>query len=296
MQLNRINGNTYYIDNPTNIGVFIFKSKYCLLIDTGINNNTAGRFDEVLDKNSLKPKYIINTHNHVDHAGGNSYFKEHYPGAQFFTSPGEKLFIENNYLFTTYVFGTSPIKDIGKRPKEVSIDMTLNNGIHKIGEERFEIIRLAGHSLEQIGIATPDRVLFMGDSLFSENIMEKYTIPFLFDVEEQLKTIESVKTLDYEYYLLSHGDKVYDQAGIIRLADENKDNIENCLNDIRELLNQPMSREEVLEQICVKNSINLDFRSYHLCLSAVGALIVYLYNQGLLEYEVENGKLYYYIK
>lgn len=294
MELNKINGNTYFIDNPTNIGVYIFKSKYCLLVDDGINNTVAGKFDELLDRSGFKPKYIVNTHNHEDHAGANNYFREHHPGSIFHASAGEKLFIENNYLFSTYIFGAAPIKELRRRSRSTGIDVILDMGINKIGDEKFEILPLKGHSIDQIGIATPDRVCFLGDSLFSKTIMEKYTFPFLFDIEEQLKTIEYIKTLDYDYYVLSHGDKIYDNEAIGMLAEENRNNIENYLNYIKDLLNQPLTREEILEQICIKYDMKLDFKSYHLCLSSAGAFIAYLYNNEMLDYEVENGKLYYY--
>lgn len=294
MELSKINGNTFYIDNPTNIGVYIFKNKYCLLVDDGINNTVAGKIDELMDKSGLKPKYIVNTHNHEDHAGANSYFREHYPGAVFHASAGEKLFIENGYLFSTYIYGASPIKELRRRSRSTGIDVVLDMGINKIGDEKFEIIPLKGHSIDQIGIGTPDRVCFMGDSLFSESIMEKYTFPFLFDIEEQYRTIEYIKNLDYEYYVLSHGDRIYNSEGIRILAEENRKKIESYLDYFQEILNQPLTREDILEQLCIKYDMKLDFKSYHLCLSSVGAFIAYLYNNDLLDYEVENGKLYYY--
>ena len=83
---------------------------------------------------------------------------------------------------------------------------------------------------------------------------------------------------------------------LFRSADLNKENINKYIDCIMELLNQPLTREELLEQICILGSINLEFRSYHLCLSSAGAFIAYLYNKDLLSYEVENGKLYYYVK
>ena len=41
MELNKVNGNTYYIDNPTNIGVYLYKNKYCMMVDTGIDNGVG---------------------------------------------------------------------------------------------------------------------------------------------------------------------------------------------------------------------------------------------------------------
>lgn len=296
MKLNKVNGNTYKINNPTNIGVYAFKSKYCLLVDTGINNAVAGKINGLLEVAGYKPKYIVNTHNHPDHSGGNSYFKEHYPGTVFYASAGEKIFIENLVLFPVVLYGALPVKEMGRKLKGCGVDVTLPSGTVRIGEEKFEVIPLKGHSLDQIGIATPDRVCFLGDSLFSYSIMEKYPFPFLYDIEEQLKTIEYIKSLDYDYYVLSHGDTILDAREVVHLADRNRDNIEKYCDCIKDMLNQPLTREEILEKICIDKSMRLDFRSYYLCLSTVGAFISYLSNMDLLEHQVENGRLYYYLK
>lgn len=53
MELTKIKGNTFYINAPTNIGVFSYKNKNCLLIDTGINNTAARKIDNVLAENRL---------------------------------------------------------------------------------------------------------------------------------------------------------------------------------------------------------------------------------------------------
>lgn len=299
LNLNKINGNTYYIDNPTNIGVYAFKNKYCVLVDTGINNSVAGKIDELLEQNGLKPKFIINTHNHIDHSGANIYFKEHHPGSVFHASYGEKLFIENDFLFSTYIYGANPIKGFKKKnakSRGVEVDVVLDYGINKINDEKFEILPLKGHSIEQVGVVTPDGVCFMGDSLFSDSILDKYNFPFLFDIEDQLQTIEFIKTLQYDYYVLSHGSKIYNTSDIRELCDKNKKNIEDYIDDFKKLLNQPLTREEILEQICINNNIQLDFRGYYLCISSVAAFVAYLYNVDLLDFEVENGKLYYYLK
>ncbi|EET85572.1 zinc-dependent hydrolase [Clostridium carboxidivorans P7] len=39
MSLDKIKGNTYYINSVTNSGIFVFKNKNCLIIDTGSNNS-----------------------------------------------------------------------------------------------------------------------------------------------------------------------------------------------------------------------------------------------------------------
>lgn len=299
MELNKVNGNTYYIDNPTNIGVYLYKNKYCMMVDTGIDNGVGARVGDVLQREGIKPKYIVNTHSHIDHAGADLYFKERYPGAVFFASSGESIFIEDDYLFPAYLYGAAPIKELKrKRAKRrgVSIDEVVEPGPLKINGEKFEVLSLKGHSIDQIGIATADGVCFLEDSLYSGEIAEKYPFPLYFDVEDQLETIDYIKGLDFDYYVLSHGEGIRHRDGIMNLADDNRRSIERCLDDIMTLLSQPLTREDVLEQISVLYELKPDFRDYYLCLSSAGAFIAYLYNHDLLDFQVENGKLYYYMK
>jgi hypothetical protein len=91
MELIKIKGNTYYIQAGTNIGVISFKNKNCLLVDTAINNTAARKIDTIISENSLHAKYIINTHSHEDHCGGNNYFKDTYPGTYVYASEIEKI-------------------------------------------------------------------------------------------------------------------------------------------------------------------------------------------------------------
>lgn len=299
MQLNKINGNSYFIYNPTNIGIYAFKNKYCIMVDTGISNTAAAKLCDILESGGLKPKYVINTHHHPDHAGGNHYIREHYAGCAFLAGGDEKIFIENDMLFPQMLYSANPVKELIKgnaKAKSVPIDLVLENGVNKINDEKFEIICLPGHSIGHIGIGTPDRVCFLGDSIFSEKIMKKHPLPFLFDIDKQLNTLQIIKGLEYEYYVLGHADSVYDLQSIRSLADENIKYIEKNIDDILELLSQPLTCDDLLEQLCIINNIQLDFRNYYLCHSSAGAFLSYLYNKDMLEYQIEEGKLYYYAK
>jgi glyoxylase-like metal-dependent hydrolase (beta-lactamase superfamily II) len=139
----------------------------------------------VQDRSNLLIKYIINTHNHIDHAGGNVFFQEHYPGSLFYASENEKLFMENAYLFPMYLYGGNPVKELSRhfhKSKTLRVDEIVTAGTYKMNDEKFEIIPLPGHTGGQISIGTRDRVCFLGDSLFSQEIITKYSLPFLFAI------------------------------------------------------------------------------------------------------------------
>ncbi len=298
MQLQKINGNTYFIAAPTNIGVFLFKDKYTLLIDSGNNNQQARKISEILSDENMNVKYIINTHSHIDHSGGNGFFKEHFPGSILYSSEAEKIFIENDQLFPIYLYGASPIRSFEKhfvKGKNVLADFTVQQGTEKINNEKFEIIALPGHANGQIGIGTKDRVCFLGDALFSQEIMDKYRIPFLFDIEAQFETYQMIKELDYDYYVLSHSSQIYSQEEIKDLAKSNIQNLNEYIDMLIELLHQPKTREEVTEEIIILEELSPDFDEYHFIFSTIGAIISYLYETQELSFQIENGRLYYYI-
>ena len=299
MELIKINGNSYYIPGPTNIGVFQFKDKYTLLIDTGDNNQQARKIAELIQANNLNSKYILNTHNHIDHAGGNMFFQEHYPGSLFYTSEDEKLFLENGILFSMYLYGGMPVNELSRhflKDKKLRVDEILTPGSCKINDEKFEIIPLPGHARGQIGVGTRDRVCYLGDALFSREIIAKYSLPFLFNIEDQLNSYKTIEELDYDFFIIGHASQVYDPAEIKDLAGFNQDKLMYYLNLALDLFSQPHTREELLEEICILEDLQLDFKEYYFSLSTTGAIIAYLHNQGELTYQLENGKLHYYKK
>ncbi len=299
MQLEKINGNSYYIPAPTNIGVFQFKDKYALLVDSGDNKQQARKIDELLRKQGLSVKYVVNTHNHIDHSGGNLYFQENYPGTILYASEPEKLFIEDQTLFPLYLYGGQPPRELSRhfvRNQKININGILSTGLCKINEEKFDVIPLAGHARGLIGIATRDSVCYLGDALFSEDKIVKYSLPFLFDVATQLDTYQVLADLDYDYYVLGHADMVYNPSELKKLIDFNKRNLSHYLDLILELLIQAKTREELLEEIVILKELTLDFKAYFFSLSTIAAMISYLYDQDLLTHQLENGKLYYFLK
>jgi glyoxylase-like metal-dependent hydrolase (beta-lactamase superfamily II) len=294
MNLNKINGNTYYIDAPTNSGIFKFKNKNCLIVDTGLNNSAAKKLDEVIIENNLHPKYIINTHNHIDHCGGNIYFQKNYPGVLVYTSYGEKVFMENEYLHASILSSSYPPKSLNRSNKPIPTDYVLDYGINKIGDEKFNIIKLPGHSIEHIGIITQDKVCFLGDSIFSSEILDKYSFPYLYNISDSLNTLNAIKEIDADYFLISHSNGVVSKDEIVTIADRNIKNIENYKDEILELLDQPLTREDILENITILNNLKLNFNEYYLNLSGVSAFISYLYNEKLIDCSIEDGKMYYF--
>jgi glyoxylase-like metal-dependent hydrolase (beta-lactamase superfamily II) len=299
MSLIRINGNSGYIPGSTNSGVFLFKDKYALVIDSGDTNQDARKIQESLEAESFKIKYVINTHSHIDHCGGNIYFKEKFPGSIFFASRSARLFIANAFLFPLYIYGGNPPEQLSHglvRSKSVTPDNILTEGIIRINEEKFEVFNLNGHAPGQVGIGTRDRVVYLGDALFSRENIDKYSFPFLFDIEEQYKTLDKIPELDYDHFVLGHGEQVYKKEEIENLVRFNRSNLDDYLNISLELLEQPHSREELLEEIVILKELGPDIKEYFFLSSTMAAMLSFLISKNQVEYQLESGRLFYYRK
>jgi len=116
----------------------------------------------LLKENDLKAIYIINTHGHIDHIGGNKGVKEA-TGAQILIHPQDaKMLINPNANFSFLM---------GSKVTSPAADKFIDQGdIIKIGNTvELEVIHTPGHSLGGICLKTGD-IIFVGDTLFQGSI------------------------------------------------------------------------------------------------------------------------------
>ncbi|MBE6138201.1 MAG: MBL fold metallo-hydrolase [Firmicutes bacterium] len=104
------------------------KGKECLIIDPG---DEPHKIEQQINKTV---KAIIVTHNHFDHVGGVSYFKEKY---------GVEVYDYDN----------------------------LKEGINNISEFMFEVLYMPGHTVDSIVIYfKEEQIMFVGDFIFYHTI------------------------------------------------------------------------------------------------------------------------------
>ena len=291
MNIVKIKGETYYIKDATNVGVYVFTDSKCLLIDTCFTRGQARKIDITLKKNNIYLKYIINTHTHLDHCRGNLYFQKNYPQCKVYASEPEKPFMENPYLLAALFYSASPLKALNRSPRSFPVDYYLKTGIQKVGEQEFEIIPLYGHTRGQIGVITPDRVCFLGDSIFSIHTLEKYCLPYIYDIGESIKTMHSLLEIDADYFVISHDEDVLTRETLPYLVKRNLANIEKFQLQILELLKQPLTREDLVEHLTTNNDLVLNLMEYHIIFSTVSAFLKYLVDEELITYHVHTSRL-----
>ena len=208
---------------------------------------------------------------------GHNFIKENHTGTLMVASAKEKLFMENSALDTIIFHGAAPMPGMSTRIMKAcdsTVDMEVTGGIVELEGKKFNIVPLEGHSIGQIGVATEDNVLFCGDAFFSDDKMEKYPFPFLFDVKAHLNTLEFLLETDYDYYIISHCDKLLDDPK--NLIEKNIKNVNENLQIIQDFLAQPLTREDLTELIIKKYDISMNISQYYITISSVSAFLTFL--------------------
>ena len=131
-------------------------SKEAMIIDP------ANAADMLLDEISeLNLKYIVNTHGHGDHIGGNKFLKENTQAKLAIHELDAQMLIDPRQNLSTH-WGAQLISP--------AADIILQDGdFLQLGEYKFKIIHTPGHSRGGICLLV-DNLLFCGDTLFAGSI------------------------------------------------------------------------------------------------------------------------------
>ncbi|MBN8048557.1 MULTISPECIES: MBL fold metallo-hydrolase [Paraclostridium] len=301
MRFKNIKGNSFYIRGGTNTGVYVFNDKSALIIDPGLPGVRPRNIIRDLEKEGITIKWMINTHEHNDHYGAGYQFKEKYPNLVNMSSFYSKLYIDNPILFSTYIMGgnTNEFFDnilMSKNMKNVSIDRTIKPGKLHINGEYIEIIDLKGHTAGSVGVLTKDKVLFLGDMLVGEELLYKFDLLFIFDVEAYLNSLDLLQTIDFEYVVLGHCKKELDKFETLDLLKKHRESVNKYLNQIRNIMKEPKSLESILKIILNENNLSYNYKEYHFFKSTLVGMISYLNKLGEIKYFIEDGDVLYYTK
>ena len=165
--------------------VSCIETKEALIIDPGFEEKKdAEKVLKEVKQQELHIKYVVNTHGHPDHIGGNRIIKEatnallliHEYDAPMLTGPTENL----SMLLRLHAM--SP-----------PADKTLHEGdLIRFGKTTLKVLHTPGHSKGSISLLGDD-VIFTGDTLFAGSI-GRYDLPSA-SYKEIIHSIKRLATL-----------------------------------------------------------------------------------------------------
>lgn len=290
MELTKLGEKTYCIQNPTNIGIYKLDDEKICLIDTGNDKESGRKILKIINEQNWQVECIINTHSNADHVGGNKFIQDR-TNCKILSSKKETAIINNPELEPALLYGAMPLNELNNKfllAKESDCQVIDNNL-----PEGLEYFTLKGHFIDMIGIKTSDNIYFLGDSIFSEETINKYHIFFIYDVEKYLQTLDFLETLNGTFYIPSHVKPLTDLKELIKL---NKNKINEICNAILNACQNPITTEEIIKKIFDTYNLEININQYALLGSTIKSYLTYLNNQNRVEYFFKDNLLYWLIK
>ncbi|MFN3268324.1 MAG: MBL fold metallo-hydrolase, partial [Zestosphaera sp.] len=284
MSLARVSENVYVLEGRTNVGVIKTEGGECLVVDTGVSRDHGRRLFNILKNMGLKIRAVVNTHSHADHIGGNKIILER-SNVVFYSSILEKPFIELPLTEAIYLYGAYPPEILRKHLIEAE-GVPVDDVSKLIKEYPFlRIEELPGHSIGMIGVGVGN-VLFSADAFFPDEVIGKYVVPYHFNVQEALKTLEKLNVdvlKNYEVVVPSHG-KILKREEAQQLVSKNIKTITNIRSVILRNADGTLSLNELIKRVFKELALAPQTTiNYLLIVSALKSYIAWLINEDLIE-------------
>ncbi len=275
----------FTIDIGPNLIMGLDEGDSTIIFDTGIDESVARKIDKAIGKPTST---IINSHSHADHIGGNHYFQKKY-NTKVYAPSGEISFISNPELEPSLLNGgfwdyAAKDKFLCAKP---SIAEPLDYDL--LSKKGIEPIDLAGHSPSMTGFKV-DGIIYLGDAVFSSEIIEKYKVLYLYDVSKFVNSLKKIEETHFEKAVICHKG-VFDKEELNKVIESNKIHS----TEIKALLIEAADNSsdyEITEYILDKLGINPNLTIYLLILSTIRSYLSSLQNEGVLEPIFDKGVLW----
>jgi glyoxylase-like metal-dependent hydrolase (beta-lactamase superfamily II) len=251
MKIEQISGNTWCLNGHQLIPIYRTDTTHCIMMDTGAQ---AMREEIVrtLDEAGITPIGLLCTHTHFDHFGNAKYLSQRYhcpvalPLGEAEICRTAASVKSHLFVFTAGQIASDPqmadipcLVDHVIRPEETD---TMFRGVV------FRVLHTPGHSMDHVSYITPDNVCYGGDALMCGRSLAVSKLPYAFNFRQSLETLELFRGLDCTHLVLAHSGIV--QGPFDALVDENRDVMLAQFDQVRQLVDHPMSAESICKAVC----------------------------------------------
>lgn len=299
MKLHRYNNNTDIWRGGTNSGIFHLSEKNIMIIDPGLSESRGRRFVTYADKENKVITHVVTTHEHSDHIGALKGILDASQEPLLVADSHAVQSIEQPDTFLSYINGGAPNKQLRgffrKVEHDVKVALPLEDGVFEIENHTFRWIYFGGHSIGSGGLLTPDKVLFLGDTLIPSEILTKFKLPLIYDVNGQFEGFERLRVLDFDYCVTGHGRSVLTRDECLSLVDENEQVLRDCIELIQVRLKQPQSKEALMAYLIEELSLELNYKEFLFGRSSLASILSHLIDLDIASFTFSEGQLLYHL-
>ncbi|MDR3050381.1 MAG: MBL fold metallo-hydrolase [Oscillospiraceae bacterium] len=268
---------TYYINCPAKIGIYRANDTDVYLLDSGNDKDAGRRVRQILEQNGWRLAAILNTHAHADHIGGNQYLQRQ-TGCAVFACGVETAFARYPILEPSLLYGGCPPKELRQKfllaQASDARDITDAAFPREIG-----VIPLPGHFFDMVGFRTPDDVVFLADCLSGRETLDKYGIPFIYDVGAYLQTLDTVAALRACLFVPAHAEASADMRELVQY---NRQKVLAVADNLLACCAAPQTFETILQAMFRHYQLTMSFAQHALVGSSIRSYLAWLKDAGRL--------------
>jgi len=232
LTLNKVKDDLWEIEGDGgNVAVYV-TGEGVILIDDKFDQDHQGIVDQVKSVTNQPIKYIINTHYHADHSGGNTKFL---PTAEIISTANARSNIVEHKQSNAPA-GVSPAR----------IVFTTETAVFLGGKEVHAYYFGRGHTNGDAVIYFPAlRTLHTGDLMAGASPLIDYNGGG--SIVEWTKTLDAAMQLDFDTVIPGHG-VVTNKAGLLTY----RNNVEKLRNRVSALVHDGKSQDEIAKAMTVE--------------------------------------------
>ena len=252
-QLRRLRGNTYLLPgSPNTLLRLVEETGRVSVVDPGAASERAREVEEAVGEVGGKPGPILLTHGHSDHVvtakalGWRPVYAPRYCIA----------FVESLWARRLSAYGgLVALKHVAHEPAEIHVDYWVADGNPVPG---FRAVWLPGHTPGHTGyLAEEDGVAYVGDAVFGERVLERFGVPFAYDLKRFVETIEEklMSLVDEGYAIVpSHG-PVAEKGRARSMLEANAKRVYELKELVLDILSEkPMTLDQLVYEVTVRTA------------------------------------------
>ena len=285
-ELVQVGANSYYIDCPAKIGLYVANPSKVYLIDSGNDKDAGRKVRQILDQKGWKLSAILNTHSNADHIGGNRYLQTQ-TGCRVFANGIEAAFTRHPLLEPSFLYGGYPCSELRHKflLAQESDPLLLMDPAYP---KEIESFLLPGHFFDMVGYRTPDDVVYLADCISSESTLEKYGIPFIYDVGAYLQTLDAVEAMQAAVFVPAHAEA---NANVKPLVQYNREKVLRVADRLLAVCQTPVTFECALKAMFDQYNLEMNFAQYALVGSTVRSYLAWLKDAGKLSVQFTDNQM-----